>query len=189
MLGSRWLDCAPLIEILAFNGALLLFHSSICTQLIASGHPRDTMLPSAIYVIILIALLVSLTPRFGAVGAAYAALSTSVLTTPLYLRQVKHRIGVAFPTFLRAVTGPTTASIVMVLFVRAISPTDPASMPIFQATVWLLFEVIVGAATYVSLMALTWCARGRPDGPEKNLQVFVLSALQRIRPPRKSSAA
>ncbi len=188
MLGDRWLDCAPLIEILAFNGALLLFHSSICTQLVASGHPRDTMLPSAIYVIILIALLVSLTPIYGVEGAAYAALSTSILTTPLYLRQVKHRIGVPLSTFVRAMIGPTAASIAMVMLIRTISPIDPASMPISDAAVRLLFEVGAGAAIYVSLIALSWWARGRPDGPEKHLQVFVQSALHRIRPPRESNA-
>ena len=93
-LGQKWLAGVPLMEILAFNGGLLLIHSSICTALIAVGHPDRVVKTNAVYVVMLLSLLVLLVPRLGLHGAAYAALTASILCTPVYLWQVRRTLGI-----------------------------------------------------------------------------------------------
>ena len=68
-LGTKWLEAVPLMEILAVNGALLLFHSSICAVLIANGYPARVTMSNGLYVVMSLVLLVALVPGLGVTGA------------------------------------------------------------------------------------------------------------------------
>jgi lipopolysaccharide exporter len=182
VLGQRWLDSVPLMQILSINGALLLFHSSICSLLIASGNPSRVMVTNGLFVVILLSLLAVLATRTGVVGAAYAALSASVLTTPVYLYQLKRCLGVPAPVFLRAAAFPVTAALGMVLTIDAVTPDYAVVMPMRDAIMWLLYGVIGGIAVYIGLVGLLWMARGRPAGPERIVLDYIKTAATRFRP-------
>ncbi len=169
VLGSKWLDTIPLLQILAFNGALLLFHSSICSVLIARGFPSRVTATNLIYVGILVALLAVLSARFGVVGAAYAAVSTSLICTPIYLHQMRRCLGIGPVVFMRAIARPLTAALLMAAIVRSALPFDGASAASGPAVAWLVGGVALGAASYAALMLVIWYAVGRPDGPERIL--------------------
>ena len=168
VLGSKWLEATPLLELLALNGALLFLHSSICTVLIGAGHPKSVMITNSIYVLILIMGLFLLS-GIGAMGAAYAVLIASVLTTPIYLFQVYRSIGVGGGLFLRAVSRPTVASLVMVAAVRGFLPDYVATEPVFNSAMWLGGGVALGAAVYLLTMLAMWIVLGRPAGAEQLL--------------------
>jgi O-antigen/teichoic acid export membrane protein len=177
-LGHKWLAGVPLMEILAFNGGLLLIHSSICTALIAVGHPDRVVKTNAVYVVMLLGLLALLVPRLGLPGAAYAALTTSVLCTPVYLWQVRRTVGILPSEFLRAVIRPVAAAMAMALVVRLIVPEWTEQMASMTALAWLIAGVLIGVMTYVGAMLLLWRLAGRPDGAER---VVLAQARQRLR--------
>src|SRR5690606_33337196 len=56
-LGQKWLAAIPVLQILAFNGALLMMHSSISTLLIGTGHVKQVTGCNAAFVVILLAAL------------------------------------------------------------------------------------------------------------------------------------
>lgn len=182
VLGPRWLDSVPLMQLLSINGALLLFHSSICSLLIASGNPSRVMLSNSVFVVILLSLLTILATRTGVIGAAYAALSASILTTPLYLYQVKRCLGVRPSVFLRATVFPVIAALGMVLAVEAISPRYSLTMPMHESMMWLFYGIGSGIAAYLSLLGLMWVARGRPAGAERIVLDYIKTAVARFRP-------
>lgn len=167
VLGAKWLGAIPLMEVLAFNGALLMFHSSICAVLIARGYPAHVTLTNGVYVGILLALLAVLATQYGVVGAAYAALLSSVLTTPLYLYQMRRRLGVSPALFVRAITRPLVASVVMAVSVRAALPAFSPDAPAGGLIGWLLAGIGLGVISYVAAVIALWRLAGAPPGAER----------------------
>lgn len=179
LLGPKWLAGVQLLEILAFNGGLLLAHSSICTVLIASGHPQRVMATNALYVVILLVLFGLLIPAYGLTGAAVAALATSVLTTPAYLYHVKRSIGVPARIFVLASVRPVLAALIMALLLRWLLPAWDPQMGHGISIAWLFGGVAVGVGAYVAAVLAIWFMAGRPDGAERALLDRLRAALVR----------
>lgn len=169
LLGPKWLDSVPLMEILALNGGLLMFHSSICTVLIANGHPHRVTRTNSLFVVLLLALLGGLIPLFGLNGAAYAALGASVLTTPLYLSEIHRSLGVPVMQFVRVGIRPLIAAMVMAGLVRWILPEWTIDTKLVISIGWLFGGVTVGVVSYSATILLLWFVAGRPDGAERIL--------------------
>lgn len=167
LLGTQWLEATPLIEKLAFNGALLVFHSGICAMLIARGFPRQVVVSNAIYVAVLLLGLAWAVPRLGATGAAYAVLTATLLTTPVYLFHVHRRLGIAPTVFLRAVTRPALASAAMIAVVRGALPAYDVALAPSVAAAYLMAGMAIGALSYVAAELVLWQIAGKPPGPER----------------------
>jgi O-antigen/teichoic acid export membrane protein len=166
VLGTKWLEATPLIEVLAFNGALLLIHSSMCGVLIGRGFPERVTITNALYVGMLLVLLAAFAYRFGVVGAAYAALLTSILSTPIYLHQMKRCLGVRSGVFLRAIVRPLLAAALMAAAVRVALPAASPHTAFVTLVTWLAAGVALGVVSYVAVIAVSWLAAGRPAGAE-----------------------
>jgi lipopolysaccharide exporter len=166
VLGSKWLDGVPLMEVLAISGAFLMFQASICSVLIARGYPGTVTGANAVFVVLLACFLLLLAPKFGAEGAAYAALLTTTLTMPVYLMHLSRRVGVPVYAFMQAIMRPAIASCVMVFVVRAALPSYTTDMLPAAAIGWLSAGVLIGAATYVIVIGLLWFVCRRPPGVE-----------------------
>lgn len=169
MLGPKWLASVPLLEVLAFNGGLQLFHSSICTVLVANGHPDRVTKINSLYVVILLVFFGIIIPTYGLIGAAFAVTGVSILTTPVYLYQVKRSLGVSFWEFLRVTVRPLAAAVFMVGLVRWILPEWIPDMNFAASMGWLLEGVALGISSYTSIVLLLWLGMGRPAGAEREL--------------------
>jgi hypothetical protein len=165
--GSKWLQSAALVEILAFNGAVVLFHSSICAVLMGRGYPDVVTKTGALYVPLFLGLLALFGIHHGVAGVAYSALAASVLMTPLYLYQVKRRIGVGANVFLRAIIRPALASILMAGIVRGVLPAYELSMSTHHAIFLLIGGVVLGGVVYAFAAGLLWLLAGRPVSAER----------------------
>lgn len=169
VLGTKWLAGVPLMEILAFNGGLLLFHSSICTVLIANGHPDRVTKTNGLYVVMLLILFGLLVPDYGVTGAAVAALVASILGTPVYLYQVRHSVGVPVSVFLGAALRPVIAALVMAGLVRWLLPEWTPEMNHAMAIGWMIGGMAIGISAYAAAILLLWLVAGRPAGAERAL--------------------
>jgi lipopolysaccharide exporter len=169
VLGNKWLEVVPLFEILAANGGLLLFHSSICTVLIANDYPDRVTVTNGLYVVILLALLMALTPGFGVTGAALAALGASIFSTPIYLLQVRRSIGISAAVFMQAAARPLMAALAMAGLVRWFLPDWSPTMSVAVAAGWLIGGVTFGIVAYAAGIFVLWLALGRPAGVERLL--------------------
>lgn len=166
VLGEKWLATTPLLEVLTFNGAILLFHSSMCTLLIAIGFPRMVAKINGVYVVILLVSLVILA-KFGAIGAAYAALLTTVLSTPVYTFFIKKNVGLGLGSFIRAASRPVLASFLMIMSVRYAFPEYADTMSTLNASLILILSILLGAVVYIACIVIFWLILGRPKGAEE----------------------
>jgi lipopolysaccharide exporter len=158
-----------LLEILAFNGAVVLFHSSIGAALIAKGYPRDVARANTYYVLLLLTLLAALAPSYGTVGVASAVLGTAVVMTPAFLFLIKRRLGVGVGIFARALVRPLLASLLMLLVVRGVLPAYESSISFERAAAFLGGGVALGVVVYTGTIGLLWVLMGRPVGVEHKL--------------------
>ncbi|MBW7930707.1 MAG: lipopolysaccharide biosynthesis protein [Gammaproteobacteria bacterium] len=172
--GQKWLEAIPLMKILVMPGVLFLAHSSISAVLIGRGFPGRVAFTNGVDALVLLGLLAFLPRYYGVTGAAYAVLIASLVGTPLFLHQVRRCLGVRPRVFAGVVIRPMIASLLMAALVRWLLPADGASLPLPQATLWLLVGVATGMLSYGVLAAAVWRLAGAPDGPERIL-------LQRLR--------
>ena len=167
LLGPKWLAAVPLIEILAFNGGLLLFQSSICTVIIASGRPDRVTKTNGLYVLTMLSLFALLVPSYGLNGAAYAVLVASILATPVYLSQLRRSVGVTHWVFLGAAARPVVAALAMAVLVRWTLPEWTPAMDVAVSIGWTIGGVTLGVFAYTAAIMLLWLAAARPAGAER----------------------
>jgi lipopolysaccharide exporter len=185
ILGEKWLGTVPLMQLLAFNGVLLLFHSSMCTVLVGRGRPARVTLANAVYVVLLALLLALLAPTFGVRGAAWAALLTSILGTPVYLFQMRRALGIGAGTFLRAIMRPFLAALLMAAVVHVSLPVSSPAMSFSANLACLLGGIAIGFVSYVVIAFGLWRLGGQPAGAEQ----IVLDRLRKLLRARQPAAA
>jgi O-antigen/teichoic acid export membrane protein len=83
--GPEFLPAYPILLILAGASAVELFGVGHEPRLMAIGKPHISLIIRAVSAIALMAIMIFLLPRWGAVGAAYAVLSYSVLSISMLL--------------------------------------------------------------------------------------------------------
>jgi lipopolysaccharide exporter len=180
LLGQKWFSAIPLMQILAFNGALLLFQSSMCTVLFGRGFPARVTFSNAAYTVLLVTLLSAFLvyrQDLGVVGAAYAALITSIVSTPLYLYQMWRCLGVPPSLFLRSIRRPAVAAFTLILVVSWVLPAYEPAMGIFMTLVWLVVGVVLALTIYIVTIIAAWRLAGRPAGAEQMATDFLRAQL------------
>jgi len=183
-LGDKWWESTALLEILVFNGAAILFHSSTGALLMARGYPKYVTMFNCLYVLMLLGMLVGFLPAYGVVGAAYAALVSSVLMMPISVYAVKKKIGIAAEVFARAFVRPVLGSILMIAVVRWVLPTYERSMSMQAAISLLIGGAALGIAVYASVVWVLWVLAGRPVSAEHIVLARVRNLFSIVRLPR-----
>jgi O-antigen/teichoic acid export membrane protein len=164
-LGMNWLEAIPLLGALAVFGTLMVMQANIGYVFYALGAPRTTTMLTLYYVVVLLPLLIVLTMRYGALGAAFAHVVTSAVFIPVSLAVIFRRLALPMTTFMSNVWRTVVAVGVMAVAVRAIvgrtmaDGWDPAAS--------LAAAVLTGVVTYVVTLAVLWLASGSPPGPER----------------------
>jgi lipopolysaccharide exporter len=166
ILGPKWMATIPLMQVLAFNGALLLFHGSICAVLMGRGYPGRVTLTNAVFVTVFLILLGPASALHGLLGAAFAALTTSLVCTPLYLLQLQRTLSIGPSVFARAIARPLLATAISLAVLRGVLPADSGHLGAAQAAAWLFAGGAIGVVTYAALVLGMWQLGGRRPGAE-----------------------
>jgi O-antigen/teichoic acid export membrane protein len=169
MLGRQWLMATALLEILVFNGLILLFLSSIGSLLVSRGEQSAVGRYNLMHVVVQLPLLLYLGNHVGPRGIAIAVLLTSALMLPLYMAQVSQKLGIGFYVFGRAIVRPALAAAAMVAMLRVGLPAYAESMGATETATLLIESVLLGAAFYFLVVFILWRLAGSPAGAESML--------------------
>lgn len=172
-LGPQWLDAIPLIQILAFYGVLIALQTNTLYVYIALGEPRTASLLNALHVALLIPALIWLTTQAGPVGAAWACLLVTVITTPVNVAVLVRRLDLRIRDLLSPLWRPLLAAALMFGVVRVIvaapEGAPPSGVGLLALGGHLGLAVVIGATSYALLLWLLWLACRRPPGIEREL--------------------
>ncbi len=169
VLGEKWLDAVPLIELLAIAGVVTAIASPITSCLIALGKPNVVAMLSLLNASVLLPSVVYFAQRDGALGAAYAVLLTSGVALPVFfgvaMRYLHLRLLDVGAIFLR----PVLASALMYFVVRRVLHVTGYD------AVDLAVSVFVGAVVFVVVLLTLWAVS--PRSPTSG-EAFILERVR-----------
>ncbi len=177
MLGPNWIAAVPLIQILAFSGAIAILETNIGAAYLALGRPQILTVVYAFFATTFVVFLFLLVPKYGPTGAAKASLFACLANIPLQVYLMRRTLDIGFRDLADVFFRPIAASGCMFWAVRYF--IDRYSLPEETAVQipLLALAVVLGAVAYVVVDLILWSLIGRPVGPES----YIISRIRSIR--------
>jgi O-antigen/teichoic acid export membrane protein len=176
LLGARWIDAVPVVQVLAFAGALQAITATNQSAYLASGRSFVPVITQSTLAAVLVALLVAFAGR-GVIGIAIAQLCATIAAVGVSVALMRRFLAVRATALLGAVARPLIAGALMAILVFALDRARFGLGADLAAPLRLVFGLIAGAASYALLVLALWIAAGRPDSIERQLLV----RLRRLR--------
>ncbi|MGZ8997770.1 MAG: oligosaccharide flippase family protein, partial [Allosphingosinicella sp.] len=157
LLGSQWLEAAPILELVAVYSAFFAVYRMITSSLQASGQARlaaALSTASAIVLVLSVGLVSLLRPDVMSLAWTALAANAAVLLGGLVvLTRVSHA---GFGRLVSALLRPFAAAAFMAIVVRLAAPAS--AIPLVD----LVSGFMVGAIAFPLGLAVLWLASGRP---------------------------
>ena len=182
VLGPRWLDAVPIMQVLAISGTMAALTSNTYSAYLALGRARVTTWILVLELALMAAGMLLLSRWYGVLGVAYAELIAisigAIVGFVVLLRTLQLRARVLLVNLIRpAIAAAAMGAVVASLGQRLGGPgTGLAGTPV------LLLLILAGAATYMLLVGGLWLAVRRPQGAEQ-LILEQIRARLRAAPP------
>lgn len=177
MLGSNWMAAIPLIQILAFSGAIAILETNIGAAYLALGRPQILTLVYSFFAATFVFFLFLLVPRFGPMGAAQASLLAGLANIPLQIYLMRRTLGINFKDLAGVFFRPIAASAGMFWIVRIVAGEYSVADETAVQIPLLALVVCAGIFTYIGINAVLWIFSGRPVGAE----TYVMTRVKEIR--------
>lgn len=166
MLGSKWVEVIPLIEVLAIYG-LLSIPSALSSPLyMALGRPWLLTVESVWGFLLLVPAVVWGVHAAGALGAAWGTTAAAALWMPLDLYFLNRTLAVSPWVVLVTIWRSMVSITVMAAVVLGLEELLPVSGD-GTSNLVLPLSVFSGATVYVAVHLLLWRLQGSPDGGER----------------------
>ncbi len=181
LLGDRWTQSVPVLQIMSMHGMMMALQAIGYTVMLASNRPHIPARVSAVHVTIIIVLLITLTPSLGIVGGALAYLGTALLMTPVMYFFVLQALQLRVSRVLGVLWRPFCAALAMTAVIWAVRTQLWA--PPRETFLQLLAEVAIGLVTYLGALLLLWTLTGRGPGAERLAvdQIRLRIAMRRVK--------
>lgn len=180
LLGDRWLEAIPLIQVLAVFGAVNAVQENNGMLYLSINRPRMLVYLGFLSAGMLLPLLLWATLRYGLIGATFAYLATALVMLPVNLLVLKRLLGLSLAAYAQALWRPATATALMYLAVTRLLDYL-ATTPVTAASpLALLLAVATGALVYAGALLLLWRLSGRPESVETLMLARLSRALGRM---------
>lgn len=173
LLGSKWQEAVPLIQILGIFGIVTVCVGNIEPTMLVLDKARLFVTVRAASTILLLPVVYWGCVVGGAVGAAWALLATAAVRLAMLWALALYNLDLSAGPLLRAVWRTLAAVGVMSTVVAGLKHTFPATETFTTNLVELLSLSAAGAATYIVTHLLLWWASGKPGGGEQRIIALV----------------
>jgi lipopolysaccharide exporter len=177
LLGDAWAEAVPLMEVLALSGLLVSLRTNAGYVFLALGRSELLTVMTAVRFAIAVPALVVGTIYFGAKGAAWTILGTSIVMLPVTHCFMRRALRIHWTEHGSVLWRPGIAAFGMALLVREYFEWTEHDFAASNAVLALASAVVLGIAVYFSLTGLLWALSGFPQSAEAR----VVSALQTFR--------
>lgn len=176
LLGAKWLEAVPVLQILGFYGALRVAYAAAGSVYLALGKPHiDAMLAVA-----MVAVGVPVTwwgaTHHGLIGAAWGVFFMTAIGAPLHLYVIGRLLALGLGDFV-CVSWRTCAG--LAVMTAAVSLLSGAHWPPGPLGPWIELIVLsaAGVLTYAMTVAGLWMLSGAPESCERELLTLVRAAV------------
>lgn len=187
LLGARWLDCVPLVQVIAIGYAFETLNFAIKPLAMAMGRTKFLFTRSFLFLCLRVPMIVLGLWLGGLYGAALGRLASAFLTSVISLLLVRRLVGL---TVFQQVSAHGTTFVGLCAMVATVSLAGAslgeavAGKPLLH----LLMLGGIGAATYLGVTLLLWHSRGRPEGSVSEAVDILRGLLPFLRGARKVEA-
>lgn len=179
VLGEKWIEAIPLIKVLAFFGAVTAMSTNVGAVYLALGKPKEMALLSIVHVLLFIPLLIFLTLKYSAIGAAWATLITAVFMLPVYYIATFRHINLTFSEFFKSIWRPIFSVIVMYGVVKYAQYYIVLNSILQNELLILTTLVTLGAFTYGLMLIVLWLLCAKPPGAETHILEKIKSRIRK----------
>jgi O-antigen/teichoic acid export membrane protein len=176
VLGWKWLNAIPLIQVLAVYGALVALQTNIGYVYLAVGKPRIVSTIAAIQFVVLLAILMPACLNWGAIGASWAFLATAILMVPVNQVLIARQLQLSVREYGARLWRPFVAAAIMTLGIYLLKQNFSLAHDSAQYVMAMLVSIAFGAVIYTAALYLLWRLAQKPDGAEK----FCLTQAERM---------
>ena len=177
LLGSQWQHAVPIIQILAFAGALTALISNNVSAYLALGRPHLATLIFVARVVTFLAAIALLGTSRGFTAVAHAELLATLcsllVSLPILFGALKLRVR----DYLAILWRPLLASAAAYEVVRQLLMQIGTEGSFGEAVLQLIAGTLAGAAVYGGGLWLLWTAAGRPATVEQMIARRAIDAL------------
>jgi O-antigen/teichoic acid export membrane protein len=169
LLGPKWNDAIPLVQILALAGLFQICTANTGTVAIAAGKPQYTTLSLLVSVLLGVPGMIWAGLTWEAVGVAWTTVAMTLVLAVMITAFACKVSGTKVRELLLPLWRAIAALAIMVSAVSGLLEAFPET----QETLPLIFElssaVVSGAVVYLVALFGLWRIAGRPDGAEARL--------------------
>jgi O-antigen/teichoic acid export membrane protein len=166
MLGEKWLDAIPLIQLMAIASALDALQTNSQYIYLALAKQKITSKLLILNSVIFLPFLFYLTIQHGAIGTANAILITSIIMTPINFFKIGQLLSIKIIDFIKIIYRPLLSSIGMLIIIRGFI----TSSELHENTILSLIVILlIGVITFHLLLIITWYLSGQPKSVERDL--------------------
>lgn len=179
--GPEWLGAVPVVQILGVATTLTLFGSVSAMLFAAHAWLQMMAWMNALNTVLRVALVAILVPRYGLVGAAWAAAIIDATEQLMYLGMAIRRLKISVWVMLARTARPIIAVAVMAAVLAwlhlgwAVWAGDTRALSIHLA-----YAVGLGAVVYGVTLVVLWLAAGCPEGAETDALLMANRILKRV---------
>uniref|UniRef100_A0A831ZNB2 Lipopolysaccharide biosynthesis protein n=1 Tax=Desulfacinum infernum TaxID=35837 RepID=A0A831ZNB2_9BACT len=174
LLGAQWSSAAPLLRILGVAGIVKTLQSNTGSIFLAQGRPQAVTALLILRVVVLVPMLVVLSSRTHAEGAAWAYLAAEAMIAPMVFCYVFKSFKIKWMSAMRIFLRPCVASLVMVLALNGTMASGMINGLLERSFGALTILVLVGFITYLCAAFGLWLVCGRENSTPESWIVGVL---------------
>jgi O-antigen/teichoic acid export membrane protein len=175
ILGAQWVECAPLMQVLAPAAAMFALAFPVYALLTALGRPRVAAYLTFVQVVLLVAAMLPAAAYYGLAEIALARLLVMMVVLAMVVVTFARVTRMSGRTIAASVWRPMVAAAVMALAVHAVQGWTADTLPVLR----LVLSVAAGAAAFVVVLLLAWAAVGAPPTIERDLLGMARNILAR----------
>ncbi|MDR4520858.1 MAG: lipopolysaccharide biosynthesis protein [Nitrosomonas sp.] len=164
VLGEKWIDAIPLIQLLAVFGVAAALSSSMELLLLVSNRGDLSTIESWIQLAVLIPVVWYTAHTYGVYEVALSRTIIAGIFVFLMIYLLTLATPVSYISIIGVIWRPILASIIMYFMVK-FCHQDNLDYIILR----LLMDITVGAVSYLASIYILWIMTGRAEGMEQNL--------------------
>jgi O-antigen/teichoic acid export membrane protein len=167
MLGERWLQAVPAIQLLSLYGCLGGLQGNANAVYMAIGKPRLQSSMLIVFVAVLLPAVLILTPVYGHIGAAMAYMLAGLVAVPYNLLNICKCLSMPGRRLLETLWRPVVGTVFMAGVVALMLFLLPWDASWTGQMVKMVACSVTGVAVYIVVVIGTWHLVGQPDGAER----------------------